>query len=104
MPELQWPASTVDSASAHPGTPTETAAQLLHFIYLDTYMRSGVYLGHGICLRNHCGAEPPRDTEPAGLVTTIGGRDRAPTSYAAADRVQASQSAARRGLRGIHGG
>jgi len=25
-----------------------------------------------ICFRNHCGAEPPRDIEPAGLVPTVG--------------------------------
>ena len=30
-------------------------------------MRCGVYEEHGIGVRNHCGAEPPRDTEPAGL-------------------------------------
>src|SRR5689334_2771392 len=63
-----------------------------------------VYTGNGICLRNHCGAEPPRDTEPAGLVTTVGGRDRAPASYDAADRVEAPARAARGGFRGIHGG
>src|ERR1700730_17666698 len=58
----------------------------------------------GICLRNHCGAEPPRDTEPPGLVTTVGGRNRASTSYVAADCVKAPASAARRRFRGIHGG
>src|SRR6266487_4230193 len=75
-----------------------------NFIYLDTYMLYGVYQGHGICIRNHCGAEPPRDTEPAGLVTTVGGRDRASASYDAADRVKAPASAARGRFRGGHGG
>src|SRR6266478_2682793 len=64
----------------------------------------GVYEEHGICIRNHCGAEPPRDIEPAGLVTTVSGRDRASAWYAAADRVQAPASAARGRFRGIHGG
>src|SRR5213596_2908698 len=35
-------------------------------------MRCGVYTGNGICVRNHCGTEPPRDIEPPGLVTTVG--------------------------------
>ena len=73
-------------------------------IYLDTYILSGVYQEHGICIRNHCGAEPPRNIEPPGLVTTVGGRDRASTSYDAADRVKAPARAARRGIRGIDGG
>src|ERR1700678_2114594 len=73
-------------------------------IYLDTYMQCGVYTTNGICLRNHCGAEPPRDIEPSGLVTTVGWRDRASASYAAADRVQAPARAARRGFRRIHSG
>src|SRR5260370_2540591 len=67
-------------------------------------MPCGVYEEHGICVRNHCGAEPPRDIEPAGLVTTIGWRDRASAWYAAADRVKAPASAARGRFRGIHGG
>src|SRR5947207_12552576 len=67
-------------------------------------MPGGVYQRNGICVRNHCGAEPPRDTEPPGLVTTVGGRDRASASYAAADRVKAPASAARGRFRGIHGG
>src|SRR5689334_25439930 len=67
-------------------------------------MLYGVYEEHGIGVRNHCRTEPPRDIEPAGLVTTVGGRDRAATSYAAADGVQAPASAARSGFRGIHGG
>src|SRR5882724_1013468 len=75
-----------------------------HLIYLDTYMRCGVYEGSGICFRNHCGAEPPRDIEPPGLVTKVGWRDRASTSYVAADRVKAPASAARGRFRGIHGG
>src|SRR5437016_10666041 len=67
-------------------------------------MLCGVYQESGIRVRNHCGAEPPRDTEPAGLVTTVGGRDRASTSYAAADRVKAPARAARGRFRRIHGG
>src|SRR5438132_74077 len=67
-------------------------------------MRCGVYTGNGICVRNHCGAEPPRDIEPPGLVPTVGWRDRASASDVAADRLQAPASAARRRFRGIHGG
>src|SRR5579864_6869245 len=33
----------------------------LPFICLDTYILFEVYKRHGICVRNHCGAEPPRD-------------------------------------------
>src|SRR5260370_20418486 len=67
-------------------------------------MRCGVYQESGICIRNHCGAEPPRDIEPPGLVTTVGWRDRASASHAAADRVKAAASAARGRFRRIHGG
>src|SRR5438128_9527803 len=68
-------------------------------------MLYGVYEENGICVRNHCGAEPPRDIEPPGLdVTTVGWRDRASTSYAAADRVKAPASAARGRFRGIPSG
>src|SRR5580693_876185 len=74
------------------------------FICLDTYMLCGVYAKHGVYLRNHCGAEPPRDIEPPGLVPTVGGRDRAPASYVAAGRVKAPARAARRRFRRIHGG
>src|SRR5262245_33993575 len=73
-------------------------------IYLDTYMRCGTYLENGICIRNHCGAEPPRDIDPPGLVRTVGWRDRASALYAAADRVKAPASAARGRVRRIHGG
>jgi len=73
-------------------------------IYLDKYMLCGVYEWSGICVRNHCGAEPPRDIEPPGLVPAVGWRDRASASYAAADRVKAPASAARGRFRGIHGG
>src|SRR4029077_5037279 len=73
-------------------------------IYLDTYMLNEVYKESGIRIRNHCGAEPPRDLEPAGLVRTIGGRDRASTSYAAADRVEAPACAARGRFRGVDSG
>src|ERR1700687_3382468 len=67
-------------------------------------MLCGVYEGHGICIRNHWGAEPPRDLEPAGLVTTVGRRDRASAAYDAADGVKAPARAARGRFRGIHGG
>src|SRR5215470_5867262 len=67
-------------------------------------MLRGVYKESGICVRNHCRAEPPRDIGPPGLVTTVGGRDRASTSYAAADRVKAPARAARGRFRGIHRG
>src|SRR5205814_3954369 len=74
------------------------------FIYLDKYMLGGACYERGIRFRNHCGAEPPRDIGPPGLVTTVGWRDRAATSYAAADRIKAPASAARGRFRGIHGG
>src|SRR6202158_2540626 len=73
-------------------------------IFLYKYIYYRVYKGNGICVRNHCGAEPPRDIEPPGLVPTVGWRDRASASYAAADRVKAPASAARGRFRGIHGG
>src|SRR5580692_8453957 len=67
-------------------------------------MPRGVYQEYGICIRNHCGAEPAGDTEPPGGVTTVGWRDRASTSYGAADGVKASASAARGRFRRIHRG
>jgi hypothetical protein len=67
-------------------------------------MLCSVYEASGICVRHHRGAEPPRDTERPALVTTVGGRDRASTSYAAADRVKALASAARGRFRRIYGG
>src|SRR5882757_7247275 len=73
-------------------------------ICLDTYIPFEVYKERGIRIRNHCRAEPPRDTEPPGLVPTIGWRDRASASDVAADRVQAPAGAARGRFRGIHGG
>src|SRR6202023_3040999 len=63
-----------------------------------------VYKESGVCVRSHCGAEPPRDIEPPGLVPTVGGRDRASAWYAAAGRVQAPARAARGRFRRIHGG
>jgi Family of unknown function (DUF6788) len=80
------------------------ADQASPYICLDKHMLCGVYQESGICFRNHCGAEPPRYIEPPGLVPTVGGRDRASASYAAADRVKAPASAARGWFRGIHGG
>src|SRR5215472_16943200 len=73
-------------------------------ICLDTYMLCSVYKEHGIGVRNHCGADPPGDLEPAGLVRTVGGRDRAAASYDAADRVEAPARAARGRFRGVHRG
>ncbi len=35
-----------------------------------------VYEESGNCIRHHCGAEPSRDFEPPGFVTTVGWRDR----------------------------
>ena len=63
-----------------------------------------VYTASGICIRNHCRAESAGDTEPPGVVTTVGGRDRTSASDAAADRVQAPARAAGRRFRGIYGG
>src|SRR5215469_5858460 len=73
------------------------------FICLDTYMLYEVYKRGGICVRNHCGAEPAGDTKPPGLVATVGGRDRAAAWYATADCVKAPASVARGRFRGIHG-
>ena len=67
-------------------------------------MLCDVYKERGICVRNHCGAEPPRDLEPPGLVRTVGWRNRASTRDGAADRVKAPARAARRRFRGVHGG
>src|ERR1700681_4075633 len=71
--------------TAHPRTPTETVAWAPVIIYLDKYMLCGVYEESGICVRNHCGAEPSRNIEPPGLLPTVGWRDRASAWYAAAD-------------------
>src|SRR5215510_3677295 len=67
-------------------------------------MHYKVYKEGGIRVRNHCGAEPPRHTGPAGLFTAVGGRDRAAAWYAAAGRVKAPARAARGRFRRIHGG
>src|SRR5690349_3749065 len=67
-------------------------------------MPYGVYKESGICLRNYCGAKPPGDTGPPDLFPAVGGRDRAPASYAAADCLEALARAARRRFCGIHGG
>src|SRR5437899_993569 len=67
-------------------------------------MLHGACSGHGICVRNHCGTQPPRDIEPPRLIPAVGWRDRAPASYDAADGVKAPARAARGRLRGIHGG
>src|SRR5262249_10562384 len=90
--------------TVRPRTPFETASLDFFIIFLDTYILFRVYKKSGIRIRNHCRAEPPRDIEPPGLVATVGGRDRASASYAAADRFQAPESAARCRFRGIDGG
>src|SRR5580765_7408176 len=74
------------------------------FIYLDKHMLCRVYYEGGICVRNHCGAEPQGDTQPSGLVGTVGWRDRAGAWYVAADRVKAPAGTARRRFRGSDGG
>src|SRR5215813_6813122 len=81
-----------------------TVVEAPAYIYLDTYMLRGVYEERGIRIRNHRGAEPPRDIEPTSLVGTVGGRDRASASHTAADRVKAPASAARGRVRAIHSG
>src|SRR5580704_2894431 len=80
--------------------PAETES----FVCLDKHMPGGVYQASGISVRSHCRAKSPRDLEPPGLVPTVGWRDRASTSYVAADRVKAPASVARGWFRGIHGG
>jgi transposase InsO family protein len=55
-----------------PGLHRPAEEPLLCLIYLDTHMRGRVYKRGGICFRNYCGAEPPRDIEVAGLVPTVG--------------------------------
>src|SRR5258705_11756475 len=78
--------------------------RLFAYICLDTHIPCGVYQEVGICVRNYCGAEPPRDIEPPGLVRTVGWRHRASTGYVAADSVKAPARPARGRFRGIHGG
>src|SRR6185369_17095794 len=70
---------------------------------LDTYILHRVYTESGLAIRNHCGAQPPRDIEPVGLLGTVGRRDRASTSYVAADCVKAPARVARRRVRRILG-
>ena len=104
----------VRNAVLNEGQRKRCALELSHFfilfstkrfiICLDTYMPFGVYNRHGICLRNHCGAKPAGDLEPAGLGGAVRRRDRASTSHVAANRVEALASAARIRFRGIDGG
>src|SRR5262245_16129730 len=63
-----------------------------------------VYTENGICVRNHCGAEPARHLEPVGLVGAVGGRDRASSSHAAADGLKAPAGTARGRFRGVYSG
>src|SRR5581483_7100969 len=74
-----------------------------HVIFLDKYIPLWVYKESAIRVRNHCGAEPPRDPGPSGLVTAIRRRDRASTSDAAAGGIEAPAGAARSRFRGVHG-
>ena len=67
-------------------------------------MPHAVYKGGGICIRNHCRAKPTRDIEPPGLVSAVGGGDRASAPNAATDGVKAPASVARGRFRGIHSG
>src|SRR5215475_2414096 len=67
-------------------------------------MLYGVYNVHGNGFRHYCGAQSPGNLEPAGYVATVGGRDRAPAWYAAADRVKTPARAARGRFCGVHGG
>jgi hypothetical protein len=101
MPVLS-PASR-QSSSLHPARRLRPVAFPVSTC-LDTHILCSVYKGSGICLRNHRGAEPPRDIEPPGLVRTVGRRDRASAPHAAADRVKAPARAARGRFRGIHRG
>lgn len=82
----------------------DTGQRRADLICLDTYIPCGVYVRSGIRIRSHCGTEPPRNPEPAGLLRAVGGRDRASPSYAAADRIQASACAARERICRGHGG
>ena len=96
MPPTDVTASTIAMLN-------DTCGNLIQAHAVGTLLRVE-YTKSGICVRNHCGAEPPRDTEPPGLVTTVGWRDFAAASYVAADRIKAPARAARGRLRGIHGG
>jgi len=51
------------------------SGNIMLLICLDTYILYEVYREGGICLRNHCRAEPPGDIESPGLVPALGGRD-----------------------------
>src|ERR1051326_8195404 len=73
-------------------------------IFLDSYIRIAVYEKGGIRFRSHCGAEPPCDIEPPGLLPAVRRRHRASASHVAAGRFQAPASAARGRVRGIRGG
>src|SRR5262245_26629544 len=85
-------------------TPAESVVPPRLVYALTGICHVGYTKRRGVSVRNHRGAEPPRDLEPPGLVTTVGWRDRARASDAAADRVKAPASAARGRLRRIHGG
>src|SRR5580658_8918434 len=76
---------------------------LTFFVYALTRICHSAYIKkRGICIRNYCGTQPSSDLEHAGLVTTVGRRDRASTSYVAADRVKAPASTERGRFRGIN--
>src|SRR5690348_6973531 len=96
--------------AARPTAVTQSTLALPPQVFVfPLYALAGICLmeyinNYGICLRNHRGAEPPRDPEPSGSVPTLGGRARAPASHTAAHRVKAPAGAARGRFRGIHGG
>src|SRR3954463_7720627 len=66
------------------------------------YIPSRVYKECGIGVRDHRGAEPPRDPQSPGRIRTVGGRDRAAAGDATADSVQAPPGVARSRLRRVH--
>src|SRR5436190_10729690 len=88
FPRQARPTSTTGPVRADSRRPSWTLMSV-SCIYLDRHMLCGVYQECGIRLRDHRGAEPPRDIEPPGLVRAVGWRDRAAASHDAADRVEA---------------
>src|SRR6266536_2229222 len=64
-------------------------------------MNMCVYERHGIIVRHHRGAEPPRHPQPAGVVGAIRRRDPAPAADASNFGVQAPPRPARGRVRGV---
>jgi hypothetical protein len=71
LEDAAHPASVPHLIADARGTPAHLLS-LPMYIFLDTYMPSGVYKPRGIYIRSDCGAESPGDTDPFGLVTTVG--------------------------------